>query len=154
MPLSKESQRQVEIGHMIRAPRHYHATECIFDHIAACGPQELYALYANCSTQCTTMSFDETLPIGAHHNATNGAIHTLAKAGIIDVDDGAYDLTDYGYELVAGHSERQREYEAYKRAHSNFDSMGTGAFDVPNPYLSGSSQWAVYRETLAICIRG
>jgi len=95
--------------------KHYYATECIFDLIAACGPQELYAIHAECSTQCTEPAFAECLTIGAHHYASLVALDTLSKAGIIGWDGEAYDLTDYGYALIEGTKHRHLEYEAHRR---------------------------------------
>lgn len=78
----------------------YHATECIIDLIAASGPQELHDLHAECYAQCTTGDYTDGRTFGESFNATNGAVHTLAKAGLLDVEDGSFDLTPYGYVVI------------------------------------------------------
>ncbi len=102
--------------------KHYHATECIFDLLAASGPQELREIRRECLTQCTEPAFasDEGNLSTEHHNAVNGALHTLVKAGLIDMtveEEGpnTYDLTDYGYTVLSLYGEREREFEAHKR---------------------------------------
>lgn len=79
----------------------YHATECIFDLIASNGPQSFRALLLECREQCTAPAFCEPTTKEECRNATSGAVIALFEAGIIDVEEGDYDLTDYGYRLLA-----------------------------------------------------
>ncbi len=82
--------------------RHYHATECILDLIAASGPQDHYSINRECSTQCTSPEFDETLPIGEHMIAVGKALTVLESAGLIECEDGgAWDFTPYGYVILS-----------------------------------------------------
>lgn len=66
----------------------YHPTECIFDMLASCGPETLFALQQECSTQCTTKE------------STSDALTALVCAGVVAVDEDYYDLTSKGYQLA------------------------------------------------------
>lgn len=80
--------------------KRYHTTECIFDLIAACGPQELGELRKECREQCTSEPWlgDKTAQDRA--DELNNAIHELEHAGIIYRDWGVFEFTEFGYELA------------------------------------------------------
>lgn len=95
----------------------YHPEECIFDLIAACGPQSLRALMVECREQCTGNVFVYDCNSAADRaNALNGAVRALTHAGILTVDEGDYDFTAFGYGLVIAITSRLLEFEAHKRA--------------------------------------
>ncbi len=97
----------------IRPRRVYHATECIFDLIAACGPQDTIECHQECRTQATVF------PVGdskAQRIVVMAALATLRNAGIIEFHTDAWDFTDYGYELVIDACRLRKEYEAHRRA--------------------------------------
>lgn len=96
--------------------KHYDAAECIFDTIAACGPQELGELRSECRRQCTTNEWLDGGTAEDRADTLNNGIQALEKAGIIEREWGVFDLSDYGYELVAGITQRLRDYEAHRRA--------------------------------------
>jgi hypothetical protein len=88
----------------------YHATECIFDLIAACGPQAL----KECTHEVKTQATDE-LSIRNPEISVITALAYLCIADIIDLDGDTFDFTNYGFDLLAGISQRQRDYEAHRR---------------------------------------
>lgn len=92
--------------------KHYYAEECIFDELAASGPQSYKGLVRIAKEQVTTVGDGIFL-----FTTVNLAVNALTDAGIIEYDntDHYYDLTDYGYEIISAFSVRQKEYEAYKR---------------------------------------
>ena len=85
----------------------YHATECIFDLIAACGPQEYFDIKRECLAQVSEQGFINGGAVGKVLVITK-AMTTLENAGILtwvrgsspDEAEGYYDYTDYGYELL------------------------------------------------------
>jgi hypothetical protein len=92
----------------------YFSQECIFDMIAAQGPQDFHDLCRECYTQATDCESQEQV---------SSAISDLIEAGLIaedwidDSENGTFyvDLSDFGCELSEDQSKRQREYEEYKR---------------------------------------
>jgi hypothetical protein len=82
----------------------YHATECIFDLIAASGPQA--DVRRECREQCVPFADPLTITL---------ALAALLSAGIIEFDDG-YELTDFGQELVKMMPRRAAIAEANRKS--------------------------------------
>lgn len=77
----------------------YFPTECIFDLIAASGPQEALDMLCECCTQCTDMPGGR-MPAAQQERVklVTAALTALEQAGIIEQDGSAcYDLTSYGH---------------------------------------------------------
>jgi len=99
--------------------RYYYAQECIFDLIAASGPQVLYSLWTECNQQCNTYAYTEGT-IGEGHQATEAALEALINAGLIDIEKDEkytyYDLSVYGYCILAKCRARQYDLDMHNRA--------------------------------------
>lgn len=79
----------------------YHPTECIFDLLAASGPQQREEMIIECRNQCPAFA---GLSFLQREELTSNTVQALEAAGIVTVDwdpiDGYVDLTDFGHQLV------------------------------------------------------
>lgn len=77
----------------------YTAQECIFDELAASGPLDKQQCRAAVRLQAT----ESSVLSGNIGGPTCDALEALCAAGIIEADeeDHAWELTNFGYELVA-----------------------------------------------------